>query len=115
MLVERKEHFEENGEMGYIESIYKSDNVLKTTYFPSHQRLYLAFRRGEMYSYSNVDNELYEAFETADSQGVFFHKKIFRNKEYPYRKEFTLYPTEIKEINVIIENFDKNNIKDDNE
>ena len=105
MLVERKDYNdEETGNIGYIESVFNSDNVLKTTYFPQSQRLYIAFGRGHTYSYGNIKTELYEEFENAESQGKFFHKKINNNKAYPARKEFTLYPEEIKGLKLIVEN-----------
>lgn len=102
MLVERNEHKEENGEVGYIESVFQSDNILKTTYFPKMQRLYIAFSRGHTYSYGNISSEFYEEFEEAESHGSFFHKKINNNISYPSRKEFTLYPEEVKGLRQII-------------
>ena len=104
MLIERKEILNEDKSVGYIESIFNSDNVLKTTYFPSMQRLYIAFNRGHTYSYGNISNELYDEFENADSQGKFFYKNIKDKKEYSYRKEFTLYPYEVKDLKEIVEN-----------
>lgn len=104
MLVERKEILNEDGSIGYVESVFKSDNILKTTYFPNINRLYIAFSRGgQTYSYSNVSQELYEEFEAADSHGKFFHKHINRNTNHPYRKEFTLYPTEFDDVKKIIQ------------
>jgi hypothetical protein len=100
MLIERKEVLNEDGSVGYIEAIFKSENILKTTYFKEAQRLYIAFNRGGTYSYENVSPELYEQFENAESQGKFFIANI---KNHPYRKEFTLYPGEIKEVKKIIE------------
>ena len=96
MLIERKEILNEDKSTGYIESVFNSDNVLKTTYFPQAQRLYIAFGRGHTYSYGNVPREMYDEFEAADSQGKFFHAKI--NKKYPTRKEFTLYPNEVADL-----------------
>lgn len=103
MLVERKEVLNEDQTIGYIESVFNSDNVLKTTYFPNNQRLYIAFSRGHTYSYGNISPELYEEFENAESQGKFFHKKINNNKMFPVRKEFTLYPNEVKDLKQIVE------------
>jgi len=103
MLVERKEFQEEDGTTGYIESVFNSDNVLMTTYFPNNQRLYIAFSRGHTYSYGNVSPELYQEFEEAESQGKFFYKKINNNKSHPYRKEFTLYPEEVKKLKEVVE------------
>jgi hypothetical protein len=103
MLVERKEHKEADDSIGYIESVFESDNVLKTTYFPTMQRLYIAFSRGDTYSYGNITPELYEMFEYAESQGKFFHKKINNRNEYPVRREFTLYPNEVQGLKQIVE------------
>jgi hypothetical protein len=109
MLVERKE-VKENNEIGYIESIFASENILKTTYFPKNQRLYIAFSRGHTYSYANITLEMYEEFENCDSQGKFFHKYINNKQNHPQRKEFTLYPNEVKEIKENIDNWVENQI-----
>ena len=104
MLVERKEFKNENGTIGYYESVFESSNVLKTTYFPHNKRLYVSFNRGGTYSYENVDEELYSAFENAESQGKFLRENIIKKPdEFPYRKEFTLYPQEIKDLKLIVE------------
>jgi len=110
MLVERKEILNENGSLGYIESIFKSDNILKTTYFPNSQRLYIAFSRGDTYSYGNINSEFYEEFEDAESHGKFFYKNINKKTAYPYRREFTLYPHEVQGLKEVVEN---NEIKED--
>lgn len=104
MLIERKEHKEDNGDIGYIESVFNSGNVLRTTYFPKSERLYIAFNRGHTYSYGNISNDLYDDFENTDSQGVFFQKKLNNPKLYPCRKEFSLYPAELSELKNIVEN-----------
>lgn len=109
MLVERKE-YKENDEIGYIESVFASENILKTTYFPKNQRLYIAFSRGHTYSYGNISPEMYDEFENCDSQGKFFHHKINNNKVHPARKEFTLYPNEVKDLKQIVES---NKVDDD--
>lgn len=103
MLVERKEVLNEDQSIGYIEAIFNSGNVLKTTYFPGIQRLYIAFSRGHTYSYGNFDPETYKEFEDCESQGKFFHSKINNNRKYPYRKEFTLYPSEVQGFKKIVE------------
>jgi len=103
MIVERKEILNEDKSIGYIESVFKSENILKTTYFPSTQRLYIAFSRGHTYSYGNISPEFYQEFENAESHGKFFYKYINKKDEYPYRKEFTLYPNEVNELNDIVE------------
>jgi hypothetical protein len=97
MLLERKE-IVENNEIGYIESIFKSENILKTTYFPQNQRLYVAFSRGHTYSYANITPEMYVEFENCDSQGKYFHKYINNKPNHQQRREFTLYPNEVQGI-----------------
>jgi len=102
MLIERKEFVEESGKIGYVESVFESGNVLKTTYFPESQRLYIAFNRGHTYSYGNISQDMYNEFESNESQGIFFQKRINNNSRYPFRKEFTLYPTEVTLLKEII-------------
>lgn len=103
MLVDRKEVLNEDGSTNHIEAVFDSDNILKVTYFPNTERLYIAFKRGHTYSYGNVSEEIYEEFEEADSQGRYFHQLINKNPKHPHRKEFTLYPHEIEDANKIIE------------
>jgi hypothetical protein len=109
MLIERKEILNEDNSMGYIEAVFNSDNVLKTTYFPSNQRLYIAFNRGQTYSYGGITKEMYAEFEAADSQGKYFHKNINNKNKFSTRKEFTLYPHEVKDLKNIVEEFNENN------
>ncbi|MFA5366518.1 MAG: KTSC domain-containing protein [Dehalococcoidia bacterium] len=115
MLVERKEHKEADDSIGYIESVFESDNVLKTTYFPLMQRLYIAFSRGDTYSYGNITQELYEEFENAESQGKFFHKNINNRSKYPVRREFTLYPNEVQGLKQIVEENKQEKEEEDDE
>lgn len=113
MLIENKQFLNEDGTIGYVEAVFDSSNILKTTYFPEAQRLYIAFNRGHIYSYGNVDMKLYEAFEKAESQGIFFNDNIKNKKDnYPYRKEYRLYPSEIEDTKQIIEEHKK---EDENE
>lgn len=109
MLIERKEILNEDKSIGYIEAVFNSDNVLKTTYFPQARRLYIAFSRGHTYSYANVPREAYDEFEAAESQGKYFHKNINNRSKYPTRKEFTLYPNEVHDLKNIVEEFNENN------
>jgi len=102
MLIERKEVLNEDGSIGYVEAIFDSDNILKVTYFPARNLLYIAFNRGHTYSYGNVSPELYEEFEEAESQGKFFHQRLNNKSKYPCRKEFTLYPYEVNDAKKII-------------
>jgi hypothetical protein len=103
MLVETKTYNEDDGSVGYIESVFESSNILKATFFPKKERLYLSFTSGDTYSYGNVNNELYERFMSSDSQGKFFIQNIKKETDkYPYRKEFKLKQYELDEINEVI-------------
>ena len=113
MLLESKEHLEENGNIGYIETLFKSDNVLSSLYFPNTNSLYVSFNRGHTYEYLNVSFELFKEFENAESQGKFLRKKIMNNDNFPYRKMFKLTDYEINELKnkreILNENKDDNN------
>lgn len=99
----KKEIFKEKDDsIAYIECIYDSSNILKTTYFPNLNKLYVYFKRGGTYSYSNINNELYNEFENCESHGKFFAGKIKNSELYPYYKEFKLYGSEIEECEKII-------------
>jgi hypothetical protein len=115
MLVNKKEYGTEKTGT-YVECVFDSTNLLKTTYFPMLKRLYISFTRGGTYSYENISEELYKEFEGALSQGKFFTEKIRSNSnQYPVRKEFTLYPSEINEAKKLINEFKyKNGILIDN-
>lgn len=105
MLVEEKKYQNEDGSIGYYESVYDSSNVLQTTYFPENNRLFISFNRGGVYSYSNISQKLYDEFKEAESQGKFFAATIRKNpKLYQFRKEYTLYPNEVKDLKLIVEN-----------
>ena len=97
MLVKEEKKVQRDGT--YYEAVYDSTNILQTTYFPHAHLLYISFNRGGVYSYGNVSPELYEEFKAAESQGIFFAKTIkSQPTKYPYRKEFTLYPEEVKSL-----------------
>lgn len=104
MLVQEKKFQEEDGSIGYYEAVFESSNILQTTYFPASNLLYISFQRGGVYSYGNVSEDLYEDFKAAESHGKFFQSTIKSQPEkYPYRKEFTLYPDEVKDLKEIVE------------
>ena len=104
MIFKRKEIKNDDNTIGYIESVFKSDNILKTTYFHKDRRLYIAFSRGHTYSYGNISPSFYKEFESAESHGKFFYKRINNNKSHPYRKEFTLYPHEVQGLKEVVKN-----------
>lgn len=104
MLVERKEYREEGTDLTYVESVFKSENILSTTYFPHTHRLYIVFSRGDTYRYENISPEFYLTFESAESSGKFFHKHIKNRESTYYRKEYKLLPYEIEGLKQIVEN-----------
>jgi len=112
MLIERKEYGTEANGI-FIECVFDSANILKTTYFPFLKRLYISFsRKGGTYSYQNIDEDLYKEFENNESQGKFFAMNIRSKPDiYNVRKEFTLYPSEVEETKILIKEFklNKNN------
>jgi hypothetical protein len=102
MLIETKHQLNEDGSVGYTESVFSSSNILKATYFPQKERLFISFNSGDTYSYGNVGNILYENFMNNESQGKFFITNIKKYPDkYPYRKEFKLRQFELDEINEI--------------
>jgi hypothetical protein len=103
MLIKSEKIQKEGEENYYVEAIFDSSNVLKTLYFPHKKRLFISFKRGGTYSYSGISQELYDRFEAANSQGMFHAVYIKDNNKYPFRKEFTLYPSEINDIDKVIE------------
>ena len=106
MLVKRDEVLNEDGSIGYVESVFKSENILKITYFVDAHRLYIAFSRGDTYVYENISPEFYQEFEDAESNGKFFHKRLKNKADSPGRREFGLLPYEIDGFRKIIEESD---------
>ncbi len=107
MIVQKKINKEEDQTVGYIECIFESSNILMTTYFPKTELLYVSFNRGGVYSYGNVNEEKYNQFETSDSQGKFFVKEI-KGGDHPFRKEFKLFDSEVKEAKNILNEWKEN-------
>jgi len=103
MLLKRIQQNDENGNEDVIEAIYDSSNLLKTTYLPKLQRLYIYFKKGIVYSYYNVDATTYSEFELSESQGVYHNKNLKNNTKFPYSKEFKMLNFEIQNINEEIE------------
>jgi hypothetical protein len=113
MLVQEKKFQDKDGVLAYYEGFYDSSNILNTTYYPHTKTLYISFNRGGVYSYANVNEELYEEFKNAESQGKFFAQTIkLQSQKYPYRKEFSLYPSELEKYKEVVE---ENKPKEENE
>jgi hypothetical protein len=107
MILEKTVVTDDKGKK-YVECIFDSSNITKTIYFEDNEKFYIFFKRGHGYSYINVDKELYENFENAESQGKFFNQNIKTNPIHQYRFEYKLFESEIKEVESIIENYKKN-------
>lgn len=107
MIVQKKTHKDEDDSIGYIECIFDSSNILMSTYFPTTEILYISFNRGGVYSYGNVDQKLYDQFESSDSQGKFFVKEI-KGGDHPFRKEFKLFESEITAAKDVLNEWKEN-------
>jgi len=106
MLIKREEVLNEDGSLGYIESVFKSENILKITYFVEAQRLYIAFSRGDTYVYEGITPEFYQEFEEAESNGKFFYKRLNKKPQYPTKRVYGLLPYEIEGFRKIIAEHD---------
>lgn len=110
MYITKEIYIEKDESIAYIECIYNSSNILKTTYFPTQEKLFIYFKRGGTYSYLNVDEKLYNEFENAESHGKFLQERIKNNPYHQHLKEFTLYKSEIDDCEkIILESKNKSN------
>lgn len=114
MVLKRVVQLDNNGVEDIIEAIYDSSNLLKTTYLPKQQILYIYFKKGIVYSYYNVDMVVYTELETAESQGIYHNKFLKSNNKFPYSKEFKMLNFEIQNINEEIQEALKNKLNESN-
>ena len=98
MLLERKELKDSESDEMFVEALYDSSNIMKSIYLPEKQMLFIIFRKGVVYSYRNVDNELYLGFENTNSQGIYFSKNIVKNPVCTCYREYKLYEFEKKDM-----------------
>ena len=103
MLLERKELKDSESDELYVEALYDSSNIMKSIFLPEKKMLFIIFRKGVVYSYRNVDNEIYVGFENSDSQGVYFSKNIAKNPLCTYYREYKLYEFEKKDMLKLID------------
>jgi len=75
MLLQKKET------NGKTKALYKSSNILASTYSPVTNILEIIFNNGTKYQYKDVRATDYMRFETADSQGKVFNANIKPNYE----------------------------------
>ena len=108
MLIKTKTKGAENDQ--YIEAIYESSNILMSTYFPLKNKLFIHFNKGQTYSYTNINEEIYKKFENAESQGKFFIEEIKKNpNKFPFSKEYTLTKSEIDSAKQVINEHNERN------
>jgi hypothetical protein len=69
---------------GKVKCIYKSSNILASTYVKENNDLTIIFNNGGVYLYKDVKGSDYLRFETADSQGQIFNSNIKTN---PFEKQ----------------------------
>lgn len=98
MLLERKEQKDSETQEIFVEALFDSSNLMKTIYIPGRKTLFVFFKKGIVYSYANVDAELYVGLENADSQGVYFSKEIAKNPTCVYYREYKMYDFERKDM-----------------
>jgi hypothetical protein len=61
----------------------ESEVLAAVAYNQEWRQLYLRFRSGELYCYSQVPCERYEELLAADSKGKYFRERILNR--YPYQ------------------------------
>ena len=65
-------------------TLYKSSNVIASTYDSTNNRLNVTFKGGGSYDYLGVPETDYVRFETAESQGKVLNTVI---KKYPFERQ----------------------------
>lgn len=66
-----------------VKVLYESSNILASTYNQKSKDLTVIFKRGDSYTYKNVDSKDYMRFELDESQGSALSKYI---KNYSFTK-----------------------------
>jgi len=66
-----------------VKVLYESSNILASTYNQKTKDLTVVFKRGDSYTYKNVDSKDYLRFELDESQGAALSKYI---KNYSFTK-----------------------------
>lgn len=89
MLLKRQE------KNNVIKAIYKSSNLLASTYNTETSELILVFNKGTQYKYAEVKASDYTRLELAESQGAVFNTHI---KSYPYEKMADMDPSILPQI-----------------
>jgi hypothetical protein len=83
-------------ENGVTIAFYESSNILQSVYIENKQLLFIVFHKGGTYSYDSVSREVYEQFETCESQGKFLISSI--KGKFQFKKDFILKEWELKSV-----------------
>lgn len=83
---------------GKVKCIYKSSNILASTYVKDKNELTIIFNNGGVYLYKDVKDSDYLRFEIADSQGQVFNSHI---KSSPFEKQEKI------DVKIILEELNK--------
>jgi len=75
---------------------FDSSTIIQSVYYEDNKFLYIFFKGGNVYSYQPISKELYDGFESAESQGKYLNKFIKSNKSIQYRKETKLKTHELE-------------------
>ena len=81
-----------------INATYDSSNIKKSVYDEDKKTLVIIFNKGNMYMYYPVEKELYDKFESADSQGKFFMKNIKNDNRIKFSKLTKLKDSELNNL-----------------
>lgn len=84
---------------------YDSSNILASTYDDVNNILYITFSSGGIYSYEDINKDVYEKFKNSESQGKFFIANIEKN--YKAKIEKKLLKEEVLGIKTFIKNYKK--------
>ena len=63
-----------------------SSQIKAVAYDNVYQTMYVRFSNDSVYSYRPVKKEIFDALVNAPSAGVYFHKKIKKDKEIIYKQ-----------------------------
>lgn len=77
---------------------FNSSTIIQSVYYHDKEFLYIFFKKGNVYSYKPIKNEMYEQFEKANSQGKYLAQNVKNNTSIIYRKETKLKEEELKSI-----------------
>lgn len=83
---------------GTINANYDSSDIHKSVYDKKEKKLVIIYKKGNMYMFDPVSEELYNEFEKASSQGKFFADRLKNNKKINFVKLTKLKDFELKNL-----------------